>query len=75
MSDIGSTLYHIGTARIDSMSKVEKAAWLRERGWRQVSRGKTPHWQAPSGGVIASSASVALRLQVTADEAVRDNEM
>ncbi|MFL6047449.1 MAG: hypothetical protein ACJ72M_20365 [Propionibacteriaceae bacterium] len=66
MTDISSTKQWISLAHIDGMSKAEKAAYLRKHGWRQVSRGKTPQWRSPNG-VVASSASVACRIQVMAD--------
>ena len=64
--NITDTLRQVEAARIDNMSKAEKAAWLRERSWRLEGGGKTPQRRSP-GGVVASSASVACRLYVLAD--------
>jgi hypothetical protein len=62
------TLRQIGLASIDNMSKLEKADWLRSRGWKPEGGGKTKKWRSP-GGILVSSASVAMRLQILQDEA------
>jgi hypothetical protein len=62
------TLALVRAASIETMGKRQKAEWLRSRNWRQINGGKTPQWRSP-GGILASSASVAIRLQILADMA------
>jgi RNA 3'-terminal phosphate cyclase len=68
MTDPADTLAQVRAASLDTISKAAKAEFLRERGWRPEGGGKTKKWRSP-GGILASSASVACRLQVLADEA------
>jgi hypothetical protein len=59
------TLALVRAASVASMSKDQRADYLRGRGWRRLDSRKQQKWMAPSG--LTATLAGACQLQVLAD--------
>jgi hypothetical protein len=59
------TLRQVRSAAVQTMSKDQKAAWLRSRGWRRSKPGKQQRWHSPNG--LTTTLAGAVTIQVLAD--------